>query len=173
MLLVLLATALSASADLPPDSVRVAAKGTARADTTITTLPAPTIAAPSHPAPEVVQPLRPVTAFAASMARLDVTPEADVPSRPAVVQQASATSVTIAPATILVPDAATHVAIAAPTAAAAKDATAPAAERPAEVAPIKAPVVAPARPFDERPPHARVRMLLRSGLAAWMHPVRD
>ena len=154
MLLVLLATALSASADLPPDSVRVAAKGTARADTTITTLPAPTIAAPSHPAPEVVQPVRPVTALAPSMARPDVAPEANAASRPAVVQQASVTSAIIAPATALVPDAPTHVAVAAPTVAAAKDVVAPVAERPAVVAPIKAPVAE--RPADVAPIKAPV-----------------
>jgi hypothetical protein len=64
MLLVLLATALSASA-APADSVRVAAKpGSVRPDTTLSTLPVPAIVTPRQPAPEVVGPIPPVTAVA-------------------------------------------------------------------------------------------------------------
>jgi lipoprotein-anchoring transpeptidase ErfK/SrfK len=142
MLLVLLATALSASVRLPADSVRLAAKGTARADTTIVTLPAPTIASPPQPAPEVVLPIRPVTSIASPMARPDLVPVADAERRPAVVQQASAT---VAPAPTLVAAAPTPVAVSVSAATTpSKDSAAPAPERPAESAPIKPPVVAPA-----------------------------
>ena len=59
MLLVLLFTALSASVSQPVDSVRATPKpGAVRPDTT---LPAPTIAAPKQPAPEIVPPIRPVS----------------------------------------------------------------------------------------------------------------
>src|SRR5215212_7438928 len=59
MLLALLVTALSASTSFAADSVRSAAKqGTVRPDTTLLTLPAPTIVAPAQPAPEVALPIR-------------------------------------------------------------------------------------------------------------------
>lgn len=141
MLLVLLATALSASVRLPVDSVRVAAKGTARADTTIATLPAPTIAAPAQPAPEVVLPIRPVTSIASPMARPEPAAGADADRRPALVQQASAA---VAPALTLAAKAATHVAVAPSTVAASKEPAAPLPEGPAVAASIKPPVVAPA-----------------------------
>ena len=140
MLLVLLVTALSASGHLPADSVRVAAKGAARADTTIATLPAPTIAVPAPPAPEVVLPIRPVTSIASALARPDLVPMADSALRPAVIQQA-ASSTAASPVT-LAADATTHVAVVASTANAGKGSSLDA--RPAEAAPIKAPVVAPA-----------------------------
>lgn len=141
MLLVLLATALSASARLPADSVRIAAKGTARADTTIATLPAPTITSPAQPAPEVVLSMRPVRSVAASLARFEAAPAADAAGRPAVVQQASAS---VAPAVDLVAEAPTHVAVATPGVTPSKDSAALLPERAAESAPIKPPVVAPA-----------------------------
>jgi lipoprotein-anchoring transpeptidase ErfK/SrfK len=65
MLLALLVTALSASTSFAADSVRSAAKqGTVRPDTTLLTLPAPTIVAPAQPAPEVALPIRRVTTIA-------------------------------------------------------------------------------------------------------------
>lgn len=138
MLLVLLVTALSASGRLPADSVRLAAKGAARADTTIATLPAPTIAVPAPPAPEVVLPIRPVTSIASSLSRPDLVPMTDSALRPAVVQQAK--SSTVASSSMPAADAPTHVAVVASTVSAGNDSSA----RPAEAAPVKAPVVAPA-----------------------------
>lgn len=141
MLLVLLATALSASVRLPVDSVRIAAKGAARADTTIATLPAPTIVTPAQPAPEVVLPIRPVTSIASPMAPREAVPAADGDRRPAVVQQASAA---VAPALALAAEAPTHIAVAPSSATASKEPATPLAERPADSATIKPPVVAPA-----------------------------
>jgi lipoprotein-anchoring transpeptidase ErfK/SrfK len=65
MLLALLVTALSASTSFAADSVRSAAKqGTVRPDTTLLTLPAPTITTPVQPAPQVALPIRKVTTIA-------------------------------------------------------------------------------------------------------------
>lgn len=96
MLLVLLTTALSASAALPTDSVRLAAKpGAVRPDTALSTLPVPTIVAPEQPAPEVVIPIRPVATMAHAFARLmgeeaprSVEGASSSPRAPEVVQQA-------------------------------------------------------------------------------------
>ena len=75
MLLVLLATALSASAAPLHDSVRVAAKpGVGRADSTLSTLPIPTIVAPSQPVPAIAVPAAPL---ASTLQRL---PESSVSS---------------------------------------------------------------------------------------------
>ena len=82
MLLVLLVTALSAAPHLSADSVRPAARpDVARPDTT---LPTPAIVAPRQPAPEVIIPIRPVTAIAQPSAA-PVTPP---PARSASVQTA-------------------------------------------------------------------------------------
>jgi hypothetical protein len=88
MLIALLVTVLSAS-PVPADSVRAAAKqGAVRPDTTLLTMPAPTISAPTQSAPEVVLPIRPVTAVAAPLTR-----PLDQPARPTgVVQQSAATA---------------------------------------------------------------------------------
>jgi lipoprotein-anchoring transpeptidase ErfK/SrfK len=89
MLLALLFTALSATASLPADSVRAAAKhGAVRPDTT---LPVPAIAAPKQPAPEVVLPIRPLT----SATQPTIAPE-QAPARAADVVQQSAPSATVA-----------------------------------------------------------------------------
>jgi hypothetical protein len=67
MLIALLVTVLSAST-VPADSVRAAAKaGVARPDTTLLTMPAPTIAVPTQSAPEVVLPIHPITSVAAPL----------------------------------------------------------------------------------------------------------
>ena len=64
MLLVLLATALSASAAPLHDSVRVAAKpGVGRPDSTLSTLPIPTIVAPSLPVPAIAVPTAPLASI--------------------------------------------------------------------------------------------------------------
>ena len=82
MLLAFLVTALSASSDLSADSVRVAAKpGSTRSDTTIASLPTPTIVAPRQPATEVVLPIRPVTSIARLPGRLAATPDAEASTR--------------------------------------------------------------------------------------------
>ena len=80
MLLALLVTALAASSPIAADSVRAAAKpGSVRPDTTLLTLPAPTIANPAQPAPEVARPIRKVTTIATSsgpaMLRMSETPQ--------------------------------------------------------------------------------------------------
>lgn len=141
MLLVLLAAALSASAPRPADSVRVAAKGTARADTTLVTLPAPTIVAPAQPAPEVILPIRPVTSIASPMVRPLALPGADADQRPALVQQASAT---VAPAASSGAETARVVAVSTSAPTASKDSAASVPDRAVEPSPIKPPVVAPA-----------------------------
>ena len=93
MLLALLVTALSAAPHHPADSVRSAGRpGTARPDTT---LPTPAIVAPRQPAPEVVIPIRPVTAIAqpsaGSMVQAPAPSAAVTTARPAeVVQQSGA-----------------------------------------------------------------------------------
>jgi hypothetical protein len=64
MLLVLLATALSASAAPLHDSVRVAAKpGVGRPDSTLSTLPIPTIVAPTQPVPAIAVPAAPLASM--------------------------------------------------------------------------------------------------------------
>jgi len=80
MLLALLVTALAASSPIAADSVRAAAKpGSVRPDTALLTLPAPTIANPAQPAPEVARPIRKVTTIATSsgspMLRMSETPQ--------------------------------------------------------------------------------------------------
>ena len=91
MLLALLVTALAASSPIAADSVRAAAKpGPVRPDTTILTLPAPTIANPAQPAPEVARPIRKVTTIATSSGPAAAgMPESSKPA--AVVRQAGAT----------------------------------------------------------------------------------
>jgi hypothetical protein len=88
MLIALLVTVLSAS-PVPADSVRAAAKaGAVRPDTTLLTMPAPTITAPTQSAPEVVLPIRPVTAVATSL----IKPQAQAAGPTGVVQQATTTA---------------------------------------------------------------------------------
>lgn len=122
MLLVLLVTALSAWPGVPMDSERVVAKATGRADTTIATIPVPTIFAPAPPAPEVVltiRPLKPVPPPATlpqAVARPDASPTNTV------VQQATAA---VAPAV----DRVATLASTTPPAVAAADAVAATAAR--------------------------------------------
>jgi lipoprotein-anchoring transpeptidase ErfK/SrfK len=91
MLLALFVTALAAASPSASDSVRAAAKaGSTRPDTTLLTLPAPTIANPAQPAPEVAGPLRKVTTIATSSGPATVRmPEAPQPT--SVVRQAGST----------------------------------------------------------------------------------
>ena len=92
MLIALVFSALSASAPFAADSVRVAPKsGASRADTTILSMPAPTIALPTQSAPEVVLPIRPVTSIATPRSSLPLS--ATPPAGTGVVQQAHATAV--------------------------------------------------------------------------------
>ena len=90
MLIALVFSALSASASVAADSVRVASKSNAtRPDTTLLSMPAPTIALPTQSAPEVVLPIRPVTSIATPRANPPLSAAASQPPT-GVVQQASA-----------------------------------------------------------------------------------
>ena len=94
MLLALIFSALSASAPVAADSVRVAPKSNAtRSDTTLPSIPAPTIALPTQSAPEVVLPIRPVTSIATPRASSPLSAAASQPLA-GVVQQASASVAT-------------------------------------------------------------------------------
>jgi hypothetical protein len=106
MLLVLFVTALSAAPAPSADSVRIAAKpGSARIDTTLSSLPTPTITAPRQPAPEVLLPIRPVTAIARMPAPSGVpeqviaTAESAAPRAEAVRQAGATVEVSEAPST--------------------------------------------------------------------------
>ena len=91
MLLALIVTALAAASPSASDSVRAAAKaGSARPDTTLLTLPAPTIANPAQPAPVVAGPIRKVTTIATTSGPATVRmPETPQPT--SVVRQAGST----------------------------------------------------------------------------------
>ncbi|MFL5618551.1 MAG: L,D-transpeptidase family protein [Gemmatimonadaceae bacterium] len=92
MLLALLVTALSASTSFAADSVRSAAKqGTVRPDTTLLTLPAPTIVTPAQPAPQVALPMGKVTTIATGASARAVVKMPDVPTSTAAVRQAGTT----------------------------------------------------------------------------------
>jgi lipoprotein-anchoring transpeptidase ErfK/SrfK len=128
MLLALIVTALAAASPSASDSVRAAAKaGSARPDTTLLTLPAPTIANPAQPAPVVAGPIRKVTTIATSSGPATVRmPETPQPT--SVVRQAGSAVGT--------PDAK----VSTPT----KDVAAlPASPPPAASAPAAAPPAAP------------------------------
>jgi lipoprotein-anchoring transpeptidase ErfK/SrfK len=165
MLLVLLVTALSASAGLSADSVRAAAKsGAVRPDTT---LKAPTVAVPTVPAPEIVLPSLPGASATQSPAQTVGAPSEQPAAKPAapassapanvVVQQAASPTAVVSTALLdakptappvaqaLLAASATSVA-ASPTSAkdsAAKVVVAPAAAAKAEPAPTS-PASAPA-----------------------------
>ena len=154
MLLVFFVTALSASSDLAADSVRAAARpGSTRADTTIVSLPTPTIVAPRQPATEVVLPIRPVTSIAQLPGQPVASPAAQPAARVAMTSVPEATTAVevvqqaglvvdgglAAKPSATVPDAvATAVAT-----ESAKPVAAPAAPAPA-AASAKPPVIAPA-----------------------------
>jgi hypothetical protein len=142
MLLVLLVTALSGS-PAPADSVRPAAKqGAARPDTTLLTIPAPTIAAPTQSAPEVVLPIRPVTAIATPISKpVELTVAA--PGSTGVVLQARTSSDTAATTVAAKPKELAAAVTAAPVPAAAPT-TVPASAPVRDSAAVKPPVVAPA-----------------------------
>ncbi|PYP81471.1 MAG: hypothetical protein DMD35_01810 [Gemmatimonadetes bacterium] len=118
MLLALLVTLLAAS-PIPTDSVRVAAKpGTARQDTTLSSLPAPAIAVPTQKAPEVVLTMRPVTALAPFVAKPMMGSVAEASHNTTLIQQA----VAVAPAVAApAPAVQKSVAVATPTGTSAKD----------------------------------------------------
>ena len=155
MLLVFFVTALSATSDFSADSVRAAARpGSTRSDTTIASLPTPTIVAPRQPATEVVLPIRPVTSIARlpgqpiaspvaqASTRVAVTPPSDPANTTAeVVQQAG----TLVDASIASKPSALSDAIATAVAGdvVAKPAAAAASAQPAPAA-ARAPVLAPA-----------------------------
>ena len=135
MLIALVFSALSASASVAADSVRVAPKsGATRADTTILSMPAPTIALPTQSAPEVVLPIRPVTSIATPRSN----PLLSSPASQAgtgVVQQANATVVARATVAGTAPK---------QQEVATGSAASPTATTPATSAPGAAPIPAPA-----------------------------
>ena len=134
MLIALIFSALSASASVAGDSVRLAPKsGGTRPDTTILSMPAPTIALPPKSAPEVVQPMRPVTSIAAPRASLPVP--SVVPQAGAGVVQQSGTTVAARP-TVTAPTSKQEVV--------AGSAAAPSAATPTASAPAEAPKSPPA-----------------------------
>jgi lipoprotein-anchoring transpeptidase ErfK/SrfK len=95
MLLVFFVTVLSASSDLSADSVRSAAKPeSAHSDTTIASLPTPTIVAPRQPATEVVLPIRPVTSIARLPGQPAASPVAQASTRIAVTSPSDLTNAT-------------------------------------------------------------------------------
>jgi hypothetical protein len=110
MLLVLLATVLSASAAIPVDSVRVAAKpGSVRPDSALSTLPIPTITVPSQPALVVAAPVARVTTIGQPLLGSRTVTVAAAPQPLAeVVQQAAPAIAGVAPADAV---AVTHAAV--------------------------------------------------------------